>query len=291
MSDEKDLEWGTPTESDIFAETTAMPIQPDIFKETDAMPLDMEKERARKEANAKSEEISSPVEVDSDEVEDIDLGIPNVAEAEKEYREATGESKGQPEVVTNTVVREIIRTVPSDKASKSDKNSKSSTEKTNDVGVSDTDKIKQVVETVLDEETTNKLSKYEKRRRSRERRRKLGFIIKLLVVLAIAVILYRNDATRERIAILVTDAVDFVQRIVNKDEDSSSNKLVNDALNSLGTKLNDINTTQTTKYIYLDENGNQISEEEYLKNDKAVKVNVEESSEQEESEKSTVKEK
>lgn len=291
MSDEKDLEWGTPTESDIFAETTAMPIQPDIFKETDAMPLDMEKERARKEANAKSEEISSPVEVDSDEVEDIDLGIPNVAEAEKEYREATGESKGQPEVVTNTVVREIIRTVPSDKASKSDKNSKSSTEKTNDVGVSDTDKIKQVVETVLDEETTNKLSKYEKRRRSRERRRKLGFIIKLLVVLAIAVILYRNDATRERIAILVTDAVDFVQRIVNKDEDSSSNKLVNDALNSLGTKLNDINTTQNTKYIYLDENGNQISEEEYLKNDKAVKVNVEESSEQEESEKSTVKEK
>lgn len=291
MSDEKDLEWGTPTESDIFAETTAMPIQPDIFKETDAMPLDMEKERARKEANVKSEEISSPVEVDSDEVEDIDLGIPNVAEAEKEYREATGESKGQPEVVTNTVVREIIRTVPSDKASKSDKNSKSSTEKTNDVGVSDTDKIKQVVETVLDEETTNKLSKYEKRRRSRERRRKLGFIIKLLVVLAIAVILYRNDATRERIAILVTDAVDFVQRIVNKDEDSSSNKLVNDALNSLGTKLNDINTTQNTKYIYLDENGNQISEEEYLKNDKAVKVNVEESSEQEESEKSTVKEK
>ena len=291
MSDEKDLEWGTPTENDIFAETTAMPIQPDIFKETDAMPLDMEKERARKEANAKSEEISSPVEVDSDEVEDIDLGIPNVAEAEKEYREATGESKGQPEVVTNTVVREIIRTVPSDKASKSDKNSKSSTEKTNDVGVSDTDKIKQVVETVLDEETTNKLSKYEKRRRSRERRRKLGFIIKLLVVLAIAVILYRNDATRERIAILVTDAVDFVQRIVNKDEDSSSNKLVNDALNSLGTKLNDINTTQNTKYIYLDENGNQISEEEYLKNDKAVKVNVEESSEQEESEKSTVKEK
>lgn len=291
MSDEKDLEWGTPTENDIFAETTAMPIQPDIFKETDAMPLDMEKERARKEANVKSEEISSPVEVDSNEVEDIDLGIPNVAEAEKEYREATGESKGQPEVVTNTVVREIIRTVPSDKASKSDKNSKSSTEKTNDVGVSDTDKIKQVVETVLDEETTNKLSKYEKRRRSRERRRKLGFIIKLLVVLAIAVILYRNDATRERIAILVTDAVDFVQRIVNKDEDSSSNKLVNDALNSLGTKLNDINTTQNTKYIYLDENGNQISEEEYLKNDKAVKVNVEESSEQEESEKSTVKEK
>lgn len=291
MSDEKDLEWGTPTENDIFAETTAMPIQPDIFKETDAMPLDMEKERARKEANAKSEEISSPVEVDSDEVEDIDLGIPNVAEAEKEYREATGESKGQPEVVTNTVVREIIRTVPSDKSSKSDKNSKSSTAKSNDAGVSDTDKIKQVVETVLDEETTNKLSKYEKRRRSRERRRKLGFIIKLLVVLAIAVILYRNDATRERIAILVTDAVDFVQRIVNKDEDSSSNKLVNDALNSLGTKLNDINTTQTTKYIYLDENGNQISEEEYLKNDKAVKVNVEESSEQEESEKSTVKEK
>ena len=112
-----------------------------------------------------------------------------------------------------------------------------------------------------------------------------------MVVLAIAVILYRNDATRERIAILVTDAVDFVQRIVNKDEDSSSNKLVNDALNSLGTKLNDINTTQNTKYIYLDENGNQISEEEYLKNDKAVKVNVEESSEQEESEKSTVKEK
>ena len=56
---EEDLEWGTPIESDIFAETTAMPIQPDIFKETDAMPLDMEKERARKEANAKSEEISS----------------------------------------------------------------------------------------------------------------------------------------------------------------------------------------------------------------------------------------
>lgn len=291
MSDEKDLEWGTPTENDIFAETTAMPIQPDIFKETDAMPLDMEKERARKEANAKSEEISSSVEADSDEVEDIDLGIPNVAEAEKEYREATGESKGQPEVITNTVVREIIRTVPSDKASKSDKNSKSSTAKTNDAVVSDADKIKQVVETVLDEETTNKLSKYEKRRRSRERRRKLGFIIKLLVVLAIAVILYRNDATRERIAILVTDAVDFVQRIVNKDEDSSSNKLVNDALNSLGTKLNDINTTQNTKYIYLDENGNQISEEEYLKNDKAVKVNVEESSEQEESEKITVNEK
>ena len=72
MSDEKDLEWGTPTESDIFAETTAMPIQPDIFKETDAMPLDMEKEKARKEANAKSEEISSSVEADSDEVEDIE---------------------------------------------------------------------------------------------------------------------------------------------------------------------------------------------------------------------------
>lgn len=270
MSNEKDLEWGTPIESDIFAETTAMPIQPDIFKETDAMPLDMEKERARKEATSKSEAILNPVGVGSDNVEDIDLGITNIAEAEKEYRETVEESEGQPEVITNTVVREIIRTVPSDKVSKSDKNSKVVTTETNDSGVSNTDKIMQVVETVLDEEATNKLSKYEKRRISRERRRKLGFIIKFLAVLAIVVTLYRNDIIRERIEILVTDAVGLVQHIINKDKDYSSNKLVNDTLKALGIKLDEI--------------GN-------LKSDKAVKVNVEESSEQEESEKSTVKEK
>ena len=250
------------------AQTTAMPIQPDIFKETDAMPLDMEKERARKEATSKSEAILNPVGVGSDNVEDIDLGITNIAEAEKEYRETVEESEGQPEVITNTVVREIIRTVPSDKVSKSDKNSKVVTTETNNSGVSNTDKIMQVVETELDEEATNKLSKYEKRRISRERRRKLGFIIKFLAVLAIAVTLYRNNIIRERIEILVTDVVGLVQHIINKDKDYSSNKLVNDTLNSLGIKLDEI--------------GN-------LKNDKAVKVMVEEGAE--ESEDSTVKEK
>lgn len=262
-------DWGESAEKDIFDENSIMPIQPDLFKDSDVMPLEIQVKD--------SEEVIEPVNgVDSEEVVDSDLGDLNVAQAEAEYREATEKNSNQPEVITNTVVREVVRSVPNKESENSVKDDNKASEP------NDADKLKAVVETVLDEKTADKLIKYEKRRKNRDRRRKIGFAIKLVVVLVIAVILYRNEATRERIAILAEDTVDFVHRIIIRDEDSSSNKLVNDALNTIGADLNKLNTKRETKYIYLDENGKEITKEEYEKDEKAVKVDIKDSTEKEE---------
>lgn len=193
-----------------------IPIEPDVFKEA---------EKASLEVQSKEKEL------DDSEV-DIDLGDTNIAEAENKYREEVERNKGQTRVITNTVVKEVIRTVPAGK-SKNDsvEDNREKTEEEEMVGN---------IAAVINNHASTKLDKYERKRKNNILRKRLWFCVKVIVIIAIGVTLYRNDVVREKVAIISADVVDLVTRIKNNDEDKSSNKLVEDALNMMGTNLDEV---------------------------------------------------
>lgn len=120
------------------------------------------------------------------------------------------------------------------------------------------DKISGLIENKVDEvvydTVAEPIKKQNKRRKRRKRNQKLWGIIKFAALVLTCIFLYTNDATRTRIGLVASDIRDIVVGIVNG-EDVSSNKLVRD----LGIKLHKINT------VYYDEDGNEISEEEYYR--------------------------
>ena len=122
----------------------------------------------------------------------------------------------------------------------------------------DADRIVGLVESRVDEvvydTVAEPIKKQNKRRRRRRRSQRLWGILKFAALLLTCIFLYTNDTTRERIGLVASDIRDIVVGIVNG-EDVSSNKLVRD----LGIKLHKINT------VYYDEDGNEISEEEYYR--------------------------
>lgn len=97
------------------------------------------------------------------------------------------------------------------------------------------------------------LYKQKRKRRRRQRNQFIGGILRFIFILFVFYILLRNDYVRVRIGLVVTEIKNIVVDIVTGDE-TTSNKLIKD----LGVNLNEINT------VYYDEDGNEISKEEYL---------------------------
>ena len=120
-------------------------------------------------------------------------------------------------------------------------------------------RIDKVIDVKVDDtvyETVEKpLTEHNKRRQRRKRIEFIWMMIKIGVVLLICLFLYANKATRMRIGLVVNDFKNVITGIVKGDENVNTNKLVKD----LGVDLHRANQ------IYYDENGNEISEEEYYK--------------------------
>lgn len=109
------------------------------------------------------------------------------------------------------------------------------------------------VDEVVFDTVAKPLEKQNKKRKRRKRLNQMWGILRFAVIAMICIFLYCNESTRVRIGLVATDIKEIAIGIING-EDVSSNKLVYD----LGIKLNKINT------VYYDENGDEISEDEYL---------------------------
>lgn len=100
------------------------------------------------------------------------------------------------------------------------------------------DKLKAEVNEVLQGEVGYRLDKYEKRRRRRDIKDKLGVALKWIVVIGVIAFIYGTPQLRTKFSILFRDFGDLIEGLVNNEE-VSSNKLVEDALSDLGVDLND----------------------------------------------------
>ncbi|MBD5470127.1 MAG: hypothetical protein HDR19_03145 [Lachnospiraceae bacterium] len=105
------------------------------------------------------------------------------------------------------------------------------------------DKLKVEVNEVLQSEVGYRLDKYEKRRRRRDVKDKLGVVIKWGVVIGIVAFIYGTPQLRTKFSILFRDFGDLVEGLINNEE-VSSNKLVEDALTGLGEDLNESSSSQ-----------------------------------------------
>lgn len=101
------------------------------------------------------------------------------------------------------------------------------------------DKLKAEVNEVLQEEVGYRLTRYEKRRRRRDIKDKLGVALKWVVVLGIIAFIYSTPQLRLKFSVLFRDLGDLITGLVNNDE-VSSNQLVEDALSGLGVDLNSV---------------------------------------------------
>lgn len=99
------------------------------------------------------------------------------------------------------------------------------------------DKFKVEVNEVLQSEVAYRLTKYEKRRRRRDIKDKIGVVIKWIVVIGVIAFIYGTPQLRTKISILFRDFGDLVVGLVNNEE-VTSNKLVEDALSGLNEDLN-----------------------------------------------------
>lgn len=100
------------------------------------------------------------------------------------------------------------------------------------------DKLKAEVNEVLQGEVGYRLDKYEKRRRRRDIKDRLGIVIKWVVVIGIIAFIYGTPQLREKFSILFRDFGDLIEGMLNNEE-VSSNQLVEDALSNLGVELNE----------------------------------------------------
>lgn len=105
------------------------------------------------------------------------------------------------------------------------------------------DKLKAEVNEVLQGEVGYRLDKYEKRRRRRDVKEKLGVVLKWVVVVGIIAFIYGTPQLREKFSILFRDFGDLIEGLMNNEE-VSSNKLVEDALSDLGVDLNESSASQ-----------------------------------------------
>lgn len=180
-------------------------------------------------------------------IADEDLSDIDINRAEESYRETEFDEKIKP--IVKEKVNEAVQTTTR----------------------LATDKLKVEVSEVLREnvdmrmrsldelrrEDAERAAEREKRRRRKELKENSYRGIKLALIAAILVVCICNNQIRERLSILGASFVTFCTNIVN-DEKTSSNEVVNDTLETLGTSLNEVNST----YVLVDEEGNPIKDNE-----------------------------
>lgn len=108
------------------------------------------------------------------------------------------------------------------------------------------DKTKLEISEVLQDEVSSRLSKYERRRKRRDLKEKIGFCIKGVVLIIVFLIIFGNAQIRLRISIVAKDAGEMISDLL-RGKDTSSNKLVEDLFRDLGDDTNKVNTIDTTK--------------------------------------------
>lgn len=108
------------------------------------------------------------------------------------------------------------------------------------------DKTKLEISEVLQDEVSSRLSKYERRRRRRDLKEKIGFCIKGVVFILAFLIIFGNAQIRLRISLVAKDAGEIISDLL-QGKDTSSNKLVEDLFRDLGDDTNKVNTIDTTK--------------------------------------------
>lgn len=105
------------------------------------------------------------------------------------------------------------------------------------------DKLKAEVNEVLQDEVGYRLSRYEKRRRRRDVKDKIGVALKWVVVIGIISFIYSTPQLQLKFSVLFRDLGDLVIGLVNN-KDVSSNQLIEDALSGLGVDLNESSVLQ-----------------------------------------------
>lgn len=108
------------------------------------------------------------------------------------------------------------------------------------------DKMKLEVSEVLQDEVSYRLGKYEKRRKRRDLKEKIGFCIKGVVIIVVFLIIFGNAQIRLRISLVAKDAGELISDLLQGKE-ASSNKLVEDLFKDWGSDINKVNTVDTTK--------------------------------------------
>lgn len=101
------------------------------------------------------------------------------------------------------------------------------------------DKLKAEVNEVLQDEIGYRLTRYEKRRKRRDVKERIGVALKWVVVVGIIAFIYSTPQLRLKFSVLFRDLGDLITGLVNN-EDVSSNQLVEDALSNLGVDLNSV---------------------------------------------------
>ena len=108
------------------------------------------------------------------------------------------------------------------------------------------DRVKLEISEVLQDEVSSRLSKYERRRRRRDLKEKISWVIKAIIIVLVTLIIFGNKQIRMRISIVAKDAGELISDILQGKE-ASSNKLVEDLFKDWGSDINKINTIDTTK--------------------------------------------
>lgn len=150
-------------------------------------------------------------------VQDDDLGTYDVSTAEQVYQDNELTEKIQPILheTTQKAVKEAVKY--------------------------QNDKLKLEVSEVLQDEVGYRLSKYERRRRRRDLKEKLGFIIKGVVIFLVIIFILGNAQLRLRFALVTKDLGNMLSGLM-KGEEVNSNQLVHDMFKDLGDELNEVNT-------------------------------------------------
>lgn len=108
------------------------------------------------------------------------------------------------------------------------------------------DKTKLEISEVLQDEVSSRLSKYERRRRRRDLKEKISWVIKAIIIVLVTLIIFGNKQIRMRISIVAKDAGELISDLLQGKE-ASSNKLVEDLFKDWGSDINKVNTIDTTK--------------------------------------------
>lgn len=108
------------------------------------------------------------------------------------------------------------------------------------------DRVKLEISEVLQDEVSSRLGKYERRRKRRDLKEKIGFCIKGVVLIIVFLIIFGNAQIRLRISLVAKDAGEMISDLL-RGKDTSSNKLVEDLFRNLGDDINNVNTIDTTK--------------------------------------------
>lgn len=108
------------------------------------------------------------------------------------------------------------------------------------------DRVKLEISEVLQDEVSSRLSKYERRRRRRDLKEKISWILKAIIVVLVTLIIFGNKQIRMRISIVAKDAGELISDLLQGKE-ASSNKLVEDLFKDWGSDINKVNTIDTTK--------------------------------------------